>query len=141
MSKNISELEEETLLNPPESTEDKLEDKSESEKQKTKKKKVAEKDSDHDSSDGSGDDDDDEDNKYIKRIGKGSIPEILKKLECDVCAKNDFKSFESLVKHSKVCINPFYLKNYHLTDCICILLLRIIVVTRMWLNVNDANYL
>ena len=43
-----------------------------------------------------------ENKKYIKRLSKGNVPEDLKSLRCTICFKDEFKTFDGLIKHSKV---------------------------------------
>ena len=40
--------------------------------------------------------------KYIKRLSKANLPDELKRLVCIICMEDDFKSFDSLVRHLTV---------------------------------------
>ena len=55
-------------------------------------------------SDDSADSDTDDENKYVKKLTKAHVPDILKGLDCSLCGK-DHKSYSALVKHSKVIYN------------------------------------
>ena len=48
------------------------------------------------------DDEEIEEKKYIKRLTKAKVPELLKGLECSICFKTEYKTYSALLNHSKV---------------------------------------
>ena len=48
------------------------------------------------------DDEEIEEKKYIKRLTKAKVPDLLKGLECSICFKTEYKTYSALLNHSKV---------------------------------------